>query len=108
MKNFLKISVLIVALLLIGSQQNQAEAYRVHVGQLVDGRQVYLLTETLQGSYSDFSCMTVAVGRYEEQIHYSFWNSNGRMYYRNSLRGQNRLVSSSNIATNILLYYRGY
>ena len=108
MKSFLRISLLIVVLMLVNGQQNQAEAYRYHVGQLVDGRQVYLLTDSFSGSHSDFSCMTVAVGRYEEQIHYSFWNSNGRMYYRNSLRGQNRLVSSSNIATNILLYYRGY
>ncbi|MBR5913454.1 MAG: hypothetical protein IKZ58_03720 [Selenomonadaceae bacterium] len=95
-------------LIIGGSQVNQAEAYRHHVGQLYDGRQVYLLTETLRGTYDDFNCIAVASGRYEEEIHYSFWRSNGSMYYRNSLRGQNMLVSSSNIATNILNYYRGY
>ena len=108
MKNLLAILLLTFMLMVAGSQNNQAEAYRLHVGQLYDGRQVYLLTETLRGSYDDFSCMAVASGRYDEEIHYSFWRSNGSMYYRNSLRSQTRLVSTSNIATNILRYYRNY
>ena len=99
--------ILVFSLLIVSGQNNQAEAYRLHVGSLYDGRQVYLLTETLRGSYYNFECETIAVGGYDVlDIHYTFWRSNGTMYYWNSLRGQNKLVSSSNIATNILNYFR--
>ena len=106
MKHFLSIVFLTLVLVTVGSQNNQAEAYRYHVGVLYDGREVFLLTDTFRGSYDNFECVAVAAGSYDEEIYYSFWRGEGGMYYRNSLRRQTRLVRSSNIATNILNYFR--
>ena len=83
MKKFLATMLLAVTLIFIGGQDNQAEAYRQHVGNYQDnGDAAYLLTETLAGGRSNFSCDVVTSrGQY---IHYQFYYRGGRPYYTNS------------------------
>lgn len=77
-KKFLVAMVLAVALIVAGGVK--AEAGEVYVGTYSDGTAAYLLTQTISGGRGNFAC-TVRAGR--DYIHYSFWYSNGRPYYRN-------------------------
>lgn len=83
MKKFFAVMLLAVSLVFISGQDNQAEAYRQFVGYYPDnGEAAYLLTETLAGGRSNFSCTVVSErGSY---IYYNFYYRNGSPYYTNS------------------------
>ncbi len=81
MKKVLATMFLAAALIFVGAQDNTAEAYRVHMGYYSDGNAVYLLTETIAGSRSNFSCDVVAG---YSRLHYNFYYRNGSPYYRNN------------------------
>ncbi|MBR5913145.1 MAG: hypothetical protein IKZ58_02100 [Selenomonadaceae bacterium] len=83
MKKVFVTMLLAVALVFAGGSDNQAEAYRVHVGYYQDnGAAAYLLTETLAGGRSNFSCTVVT--DYGEYIRYKFYRAGGGPYYKNS------------------------
>lgn len=83
---FKKFSVMILltfALIFAGGINQQAEASPVFVGYYQDnGDAAYLLTETIAGGSSNFSC-TVRTDR-GDYIYYHFYYRNGRPYYTNS------------------------
>lgn len=81
-KKFFAVFFLAATLLIVG-QSSDAQAYRVHVGNYQDnGEAAYLLTETLAGSRSNFSC-TVVTDR-GNRIYYNFYYASGGPYYSNS------------------------
>lgn len=83
MKKILATMLLAVALVFVVGQNNQAEAYQVYVGRYQDnGAEAYLLTETLSGVRSNFSCTVVT--NYGEYIRYNFYRAGGGPYYSNS------------------------
>ena len=101
---------LAITLILIGGQNNQAEASEVYVGSYSDGTSVYLLTETIQkrawAHAGGYSC-TVRAGR--DYLDYTFWYPGGysNWQYENS-EGYKGYVydGSSPVAAAILNYIR--
>ena len=81
MKRLLATVLLAFSLLFIGSQDNQAEAREVFMGRYNDGTAVYLLSESLAGGGSNFTC-TVRAGY--DYLYYHFYYRNGSPYYSNN------------------------
>ena len=91
MKKVMSVIILTAALILISSQNNQAEASEVYVGSYSDGTAVYLLTETVNINQRNphgygFTCRVRAGGDY---LSYRFWISgitveSKRTHYENS------------------------
>ena len=69
------------ALFAVSIPDNQTEASSVRVGTYSDGTPAYLLTETLAGGRTNFSCDVIA-GR--SRLHYRFYITGGGPYYKNS------------------------
>ena len=103
LKRFLEISILAVALLFINGQTNYAEAYEQYVGTSKDGYAFYLMTETVGGNRSNFSCRVRAVKSNGNVIYisYSFWYNYG-WYFSNSQGFQKAVSYSTPLAQNIL------
>ena len=108
LKKWISIMVLTLALVFVGSQNNQAEAREVYVGTYSDGSDVYLLTETismLDGEHTPYFYCKVRAGR--DYLNYDFYESSGKWYYKNSegYRGQ-VYNGQSPVAANIFDYIR--
>ncbi|MBR5913009.1 MAG: hypothetical protein IKZ58_01415 [Selenomonadaceae bacterium] len=112
MKKILATMLLAFALVIVGSQSNQAEAYEQYVGRYSDGTAVYLLTETVNITQRNphgygFTCRVRAGGDY---LSYRFWISgttvnSRRTQYENS-EGYSGYVhdGSSPVAASIYNY----
>ena len=100
-KKFFATMLLAVTLILVGGQNNQAEAREVFMGYYSDGSAVYLLTETVAYLGRGIDCSVRAVRDY---LKYSFsmsgdyWNSEG---YRGNVYD-----GSSPVARKIFTYIR--
>lgn len=105
MKKFLATMLLAVTLIFMGGQDNQAEAYRQHVGYYQDnGDAAYLLTESFSGSRDNFSC-TVVTSR-GQYVYYNFYYRGGSPYYTNSWGAAAYVYGgSSPVASNIWGFY---
>lgn len=101
MKKILSVMLLAAVLIIVGGQNNQAEAREVYMGSYSDGTSVYLLTETVAYLGRGIDC-TVRAGR--DYLKYSFSLSGD---YSNSegYRG-NIYDGSSPVARNIFTYIR--
>ncbi len=83
MKKIITMMLLAVSLIFIGSQDNQAEAAHVFVGYYQDnGDAAYLITESLAGGKSRFSCDVVT--NRGDYVHYNFFIRGGDPYYTTS------------------------
>ena len=94
--------VLAVTIIFVSGYDNQAEAYEYYVGTSKDGYAFYLMTETVGGNRSNFSCRVRAANRTNViYISYSFWYNYG-WYFSNSQGIQKAVSYSTPIAQNIL------
>ena len=85
MKNVLAIMMMAFALVVVGSLDNQAEAYEVYVGTYSDGTAVYLLTESIDKKSRNTSYETTCTLRAGNvYLDYGFERMDGRIGYRNS------------------------
>ena len=108
MKKVFATMLLAFALVIVGSQANEAEASRVFVGYYQDnGAAAYLLTETIAGGRGNFACDVVTSDGY--RIHYRFYMANGGPYYKNNWPSQGYVYSgSSPVAERIWEYVNNY
>ena len=87
--------VLVVTMIIVGSQNNHAEAYDQYCGTFRDGNEAYLMTETIRGSKtSNFTCTVKAVkGRSVTYIDYKFWLIEYDGWYFSNSQGFSNQVS---------------
>ena len=108
LKKVLSVMLLAAVLIIVGGQNNQAEASEVYVGSYSDGTAVYLLTESIDYPRNTswlFTC-TVRAGR--DYLDYGFEPAGGgRVTYRNS-EGYTGYIDdgSSPVARAIYIYWR--
>ena len=98
---------LAVTLILIGTQNNQAEASEVYVGSYSDGTAVYLLTDSIRSNgrqgIQDYTCR-VRAGR--DYLFYNFWYGNSWEYSNSEGYSGYVYDGSSPVAAAILNYIR--
>ena len=87
MKKFLAVMMVACALVVVGSLDNQAGAEpkaidSVFVGYYPDGAAAYLLTDSIRGGRSNFTC--TAVDSRGSYVRYNFYYANGGPYYTNN------------------------
>ena len=109
MKKFCGVLFLTVALLVVGSYNNNVEAYDNYMGTWRSGYDAYLMTETMKTGRGEFKCVVKAVkGKDVIYINYNFWIGKGWIFSNsdgvtNSV--DNAVRQGSSIESNIVKYY---
>ena len=103
MKKFCGVLFLTVALLLVGSYDNRAEAQDVYMGTWRSGYDAYLMTETINAYDRGFKCTVKAVrGSSVMYIDYHFYTSNTGWHFSNSDGVGNYVRRATSIEKNIV------
>ena len=108
MRKVMLTMLLVVAVIIVGAQNNRAEAYDIYVGTYDSGLKAYLMTEYINyNGYRTFDCTIKATGYMTVYVDYSFWNYAGEshFHFKNS-QGYSGIVSPGSVEDNIVKNYQ--
>ena len=109
MKKFYGILILTVALLVVGSYDNRAEAYDNYMGTWRSGYDAYLMTETIESGIvsnaQHYWCTVKAVkGSHVMYIDYEFYWTHSEWRFSNSDGVDNAVKTGTSIEKNIMRF----